>query len=214
VLVSGTATSTVSSNGGNYGLDTGPGTFNIIANDFNGLVAPPPGSATVPVDGVGFLTLTLRPTGSEQALTNNDFETDMSSWTVSEGAAAGVSTLAAHTGNSSLLLSNLVTVSQSGAVSDMSRPLLSFWYKNKQPFTVEFLGDGALVGAGGTVPLQTHTLQPTADWTHFTAQLNTDGNYTGPIGVKFQNNSAAEIFIDEVSIAAGPYKTYLPVVFK
>jgi hypothetical protein len=93
--------------------------------------------------------------------------------------------------------------------------LLSFWYKNNQPFTVEFLGDGALVGMGGIVPLQTHTLQPAASWTHFKAQLNTDGDYTGPVGVKFQTGATtAQIFIDEVSIAAGPYKTYLPVVFK
>jgi hypothetical protein len=34
------------------------------------------------------------------------------------------------------------------------------------------------------------------------------------LGVNFNNSASANIFIDEVSIATGPLKTYLPIMFK
>ncbi|MBN1218828.1 MAG: fibronectin type III domain-containing protein [Anaerolineae bacterium] len=218
VMVSSTTTSTISS-GGQFNLVTGPGDFEVIANNFNGLVAPPAAAVTVPPGGAGYLTITLRPTDVEQAIRNNDFETDLSDWSVSDGAAAGVSTLDRHTGHGSLRLSNAVNVSQTGVVTGMQRPLLSLWYQNDVPFTVEFLGEGVgttWLGATDLNPQQTRTLEAVGEWTHFIMALGATDVYTGSVGVNFSYNggAGANIFIDEVSIAAGPYQTYLPVVFK
>jgi hypothetical protein len=174
---------------------------------------------TVPVNGVGALTITLRPTGTNQALVNNDFETDLSNWNVSDGTAGSDSNTDRHTGNRSLWLSNTVSISQTGTVSGMRKPLLSFWHKNDVPFTVQFLGEGlggSSLGSMALSPAQTQTLGVTSDWTHFTLDLGSSEVYTGEIGVNFNytGGAGANIFVDEVSIAAGPYKTYLPIALK
>jgi hypothetical protein len=220
VSVSGTATSTLSANGGDYTLSTGAaGTFDIVASNFDGLLAPPTTAVTVTSNAVGVLTITLRPTGADQAIRNNDFETDLSDWNVSDGSAASASNVARHTGNRSLWLSNTVSVSQTGAGSGIRRPLLSFWYKNNVPFTVEFLGEGiggSSLGITALSPVQTQTLEAVGDWTHFILELGASDAYTGNVGVNFNysGGAGANVFIDEVSIATGPYKNYLPVVFK
>jgi hypothetical protein len=207
VAVSGTLTSTLSGNG-RYALDTGAGTFDVIAGGFGNLVAPPAGQVTVPLNGVGVLDITLRPTGANQGLNNNDFETDLSGWNISDGSAAGLSGQNSHTGNGSLLISNTVTVSQTGAVSGMLNPLLSFWVNADTPFMVEFLGDGLST-------VQTKSLSATNGWQHVTLDWSSTGVYTGAVGVIFSyTGSGANIFIDEVSIAEGPYRTYLPIVMK
>jgi hypothetical protein len=90
---------------------------------------------------VGTLVITLRPTGTNQALSNNDFETDLSNWNA-DSVGANVSNADRHTGERSLWISNTVSISQTGAVTGMSNPLLSFWYKNDAPFTVELLAEG------------------------------------------------------------------------
>jgi len=208
VAVSSTVTSTLSTNGGQYLLDTGAGTFDVIANDFGDLIAPPARQVTVPVNGVGTLDITLRPTGADQGLQNNDFEMDLSNWNSSDGNAAGVSAEAFHTGDGSLLISNTVTVSQTGVVNGMLNPLLSFWVNANTSFNVEFLGPGLSA-------IQTRTLDATAGWQHITIDWFTMGVYTGEVGVRFSyTGPGAEIFIDEVSIAEGPYKTYLPIMMK
>jgi hypothetical protein len=220
VSVSGTTTSTQSTNGGNYTLPTGAaGAFDIVASNFNGLLAPPATAVTVTSNTVGVLTITLRSTGTDQAIRNNDFETDLSNWNVSDGSAASASNMARHTGNRSLWLSNTVSVSQTGVVSGMRSPLLSFWYKNNVPFTIKFLGEGiggSSLGIAALSPVQTQTLEAVSDWTHFTFELGASDVYTGEVGVNFSytDGAGANIFIDEVSIAAGPYKIYLPIVFK
>jgi hypothetical protein len=213
VTVSGTATSALSTKG-QYVLDTGAGTFDVVASDFGDLVAPPAAAVTVPVNGVGILDITMRPTGANQGLQNNDFETGLSNWNISAGSAAGVSGADAHTGNGSLLISNTVTVSQTGVVTGMLNPLLSFWYKTDAPFTVEFLSNGSdLTGLNTS---QTKVLDDTSGWQHITIDWFTTGVYTGEVGVRFGYTGAAgaNIFIDEVSIAEGPYKTYLPVLMR
>jgi hypothetical protein len=213
VTVSGTAISTLSANGGQYVLDTGAGTFAVFAADFGDLAAPPVAPVTVPANGVGVLDITLRPTGVKQGLQNNDFETDLSHWNISNGSAAGVSAEDFHTGNGSLLISNTVTVSQTRVVTGMLNPLLSFWYHADTPFAVEFLGNQAGVTSLSTSP--TITLAATSGWQHVTIDWFTTGVYTGGVGVRFNyTGTGANIFIDEVSIAKGPYKTYLPLMMK
>jgi hypothetical protein len=216
VSVSGTSTSTLSA-GGDYGLETGVGTFEIVANDFDNLAAPPATSVTVPSNGVGTLVITLRPTGTNQALGNNDFETDLFNWNA-DSVGANVSNADRHTGERSLWISNTVSISQTGAVTGMSNPLLSFWHKNDTPFTVEFLAEGVSgspLGAAALSPVQTQTLAAVSDWTFFTLELASNTVYTGNLGVNFSYTGAgANIFVDEVSIAAGPNKIYLPIMSK
>lgn len=218
VSISGTNESTVSINGGNYLLPTGdPGTFAIVASDFNGLSAPPATLVTVPsAEEIGTLTITMRP--PDNIITDNDFESGLSSWNISSGAAAGVSEEAWHTGRRSLRISDTVSISQTGVVSGMANPLLSFWYKSEAGFSVEFLGEASAnpIQTQAVEPVQTQNLDPVADWTHVTLELGTSDVYSGELGVNFaySGGSGANIFIDEVSIGAGPYKIFLPVVVK
>ncbi len=220
VSAQGTATSTTSTNGGSYILSTGgAGTFNIKANDYDGLVAPPPISVTVTANGIANLDIMLRPTGAAQAIQNNDFETDLSHWNVSDGTAAAASAAAKRTGVGGLQITKSVEVSQTGTVSGMLNPLLSFWYKNSaDTFTVELLGTPSLgsLQQQSIGPVTIKTLDPVSDWTHVTLDMGLTDVYTGDVGVNFKYAGGArvDIAVDEVSLAAGPKRIYLPVVFK
>lgn len=207
VSVSGTTTTTLSGSGGYYQLATGAeGTFDIKADDYNGLVAPPPTAVTIAQDSTGYLTITLRPTGAHQALSNNDFEVNLSNWNVS--GSANVSNIERHTGSGSLLLSSGAVISQTGSVTNMRFPLLSFWYKtdNDATLTVDFLETSGVV--------QTKILGTAGDWTHVTIDSDLGESYTGLAGVKFTHAGGTNIFIDEVSLAAGLHKAYLPLILK
>jgi hypothetical protein len=207
VSVSGTSTSTVSTNNGNYQLATGSdGTFAVKADDFNGLVAPPATAVSTTQDTPGVLNITLRPVGTGQIIANNDFESDLSNWSTT--GPASVTGAEQHTGNSSLLLAGGATASQSGPATDMRFPLLSFWYKSEAgtTMTVE-IWDG-----GG--PLKTQSLAAAGDWTFVTIESGLGQSYSGPVGVRFSQSGSGNVYIDEVSIAAGPLKTYLPLIFK
>jgi hypothetical protein len=149
----------------------------------------------------------LRPGGGQQAVQNSDFETDLANWAISDGAAAARSTGDRHSGQASLSLTGPVEVSQTNAVSDMDRPILSFWYKSDTDFSVEFLTDGG--------PAQTQTVEASSDWTHAVLASGLGANHSGQVGVKFSHSGgAANIYIDEVSIAAGPLNAFLPLVIK
>lgn len=220
VSIDGTAISTSSVNGGNYALSGGgPGTFNIVAGNHNGLVAPPAASVTVPTNGIATLDITLRPTGSAQAITNNDFETDLSGWNSSDASAASVAAAAKHSGGAGLHLTQTVQISQTNAVANMPNPLLSFWYKSDASFSVDLLGTpigNNAVQAQAIGPIKTQALNAVAGWTHVTLDMNLTDAYTGEVGVNFSySGGPASIAIDEVSIAAGPAsRVYLPILFR
>ena len=219
VSISGTVTSTVSANGGNYALSGGgPGTFTITAGNYNGLAAPPPASVTVPANGSVTLDIVLRPTGAGQALTNNDFETDLSGWNVSNGLTAAISSTAKHSGQNGLAITNSSQVSQTNSVAAMPNPLLSFWYKSDTVFSVDLLGEpanAAPIQAQAVSPISTKLLNPVTSWTYVTLDMGLSGAYTGTVGVNFTTSSAANIAIDEVSLAAGPTnKLFLPLIIK
>jgi len=207
VSISGTSASTVSSGSGNYQLATGAdGTFDIKADDFNGLVAPPVTAVSTTQDTPGTLTITMRPAGTEQVIANNDFESDLSNW--STGGPASVTGAEQHTGSGSLLLTGGATASQSGSTTDMRFPLLSFWYKSETDttLTVEVLNGGG--------PIKTKSLATASDWIFVTVESGLGKDYRGPVGAKFSQSGSGNIYIDEVSIAAGPFKIYLPITFK
>ena len=97
----------------------------------------------------------------------------------------------------------------------MFNPLLSFWYKSDSPVSVEFLGDAAALGAASLETLNSKTLPAAAEWTHTTLEFASGQVYTGTVGVNFNHSGgSANIFIDEVSIATGPKKVFLPVMVK
>jgi hypothetical protein len=207
VSISGTANSTLSGAGGEYALASGgPGTFSIVANDFGGLIAPPPAAISIPANDIGVVNITLRPSGAAQALQNNDFETNLDSWTASSGAAA-VSTTDSHSGLGSLWLNDTVDVSQANNITNMDRPVLSFWYKSDTAFTVEFLADAGTVSA--------KLLPPSSEWVHTTLESGLGDDYSGLAGAKFSHSGGpANIYIDEASIGVGPLKSFLPIVVK
>jgi hypothetical protein len=208
VSVQGTATSTVSS-AGSYILPTGAGTFTIVADDFNSLVAPPATTVSVPLNGLASLDISLRPGGADQVLDNNDFESDLSGWSVSDGAAAAVSMAEAHSGQGSLLISDTVEISQTQVISSLRNPRLSFWHKNEAPFSVELLAEGLTMTA-------TRSITSSSEWTFATMQLADNGVYSGTVGLKFSygGGPGTTIFIDEVSLSDGPYQIFAPFVLK
>jgi hypothetical protein len=207
ISLSGTTISTVSS-GGSYILPTGAaGDFDIFANNFLGLTAPPPATVNVPTGGSGTLDIVLRPTGTAQALANNDFEDNLGPWQSSNSAAANLSNADQHSGLRSLGISNTASIWQTNPIALIDRPLLSFWYRSDAPFSADILASSGVV--------QTVDLAPTSDWTHARIESGLGEGYSGPIGVNFSYSGVpASIFIDEVSIAAGPFKTRLPIIVK
>jgi hypothetical protein len=196
--------STISDSGGQYVIPTGgPGTFSVAAADFNGLIAPPPVSVSVPANGIGIVNITLRPAGTGQGIGNNDFEENLDAWDIT--GAAGISTADRHSGQGSLLITDAAEVSQTNPVTDMDKPLLSFWYKSDANFTVDFVD--------GVGPVTTRMLNASVDWAHIRLESGLGNDYSGPVGVQFSyNGEPANIYIDEVSIAAGPEKIFLPIV--
>ena len=215
VGISGTTTSGVSMNGGQYFLPTGAGTFEVGATDTAGLVAPPVASVSVPNNtSNGRLDIMLRPAGSAQALTNNDFEADLTGWSATGNAAQ--SGLDSHTGQGSLAIFGTATISQTGNLMDTFNPVLSFWYKSDAPFTASLVGSNTTLPGQPLSELRSVSLPATGEWTHTTLDLNSTGVYSGSIGAQFSYDDGGSpgIFIDEVSLAAGPRRTFLPVVVK
>ncbi|MCB0166256.1 MAG: hypothetical protein KDI79_18645 [Anaerolineae bacterium] len=206
VSIDGTSTTTTSEADSTYALETGGGgNFDIVASSFGGLVAPPMTTLNVPSGGIEELDLMLRPTGSAQGLTNNDFETDLSDWT--GGGSASASTADRHTGERSLLITNSTTISQVNSITGMNRPLLSFWYKSDSSFTVEFLD--------GSDGVATKELSPVAEWTYAWLDSGLGEDYSGQVGARFTyTGGTANIYIDEVSIGEGPLRTYFPLLLR
>lgn len=213
VMVSGGPTSTVSLGGGQFFLPTGAGTFPVVAGSTAEYTAPPTSTATVADNTSNSppLLITMRPTGAAQALTNNDFETDAAGWGISGSAAQ--SGLDAHTGQGSLLMSGMAIVSQTGSLSNTFNPALSFWYRADAPFTASILGSSDNLHVLAQSTLLSATLPTAADWTFVALDAGFTGVYSGTIGAAFSAGSG-EIFIDEVSLAAGPRRVFLPIVVK
>ncbi len=203
VAISGTAISTVSGNGGNFVLATGAdGTFYVKANDFEGFTAPPAAAATTTATTVGRLTITMRP--PDDVISNYDFEAGLVDWDVS--GAASLSSAEAHSGAGSLALGGGGSAAQTGIAAAMDRPLLSFWHRSEDggSLTVEFLGESA--------PLQTRTVDSSGNWQHAIIESGLGDSYNGPLGVRFNHAAGADVFVDEVTIASGPRKTFLPLI--
>ena len=209
VTASGVTTPAVSGPNGLFTIATGAeGDFEVQAGDFEEFVAPPASQVTVTLSAPTYVTITLRPGGTGQALQNNDFETGAAPWQSSDGSPINTSNGQAHTGSGSLLLSGSASIFQHSTAADMGNPLLSFWYQADAPFTVQLLATGALT------PAVEANVGPAAEWTHYILDWRLNGTYSGAIGARFTPGAGGSAYIDEVSLAAGPERVYLPVVTK
>jgi hypothetical protein len=217
VTISGTTTSATSMNNGRYILPAGAGTFAVLATNKDNLVAPPAGSVTVPgLTENGQLDITMRPAGADQAIANGDFETELTGWQVSGSAAITGSDK--HSGQGSLALTGTSNVSQTNPITAVFNPLLSFWYKSDVGFEATLSGQiNETSGLGSqSTPVSRQTTLPAApDWTFATLDMSTAETITGDMAIQFETTgSGIAVFVDEVSLANGPQRQYLPAVFK
>jgi hypothetical protein len=219
VAISGTGSSTNTDNSGYYGLPLpAEGSYEVTASR-SGYGPPPPihidvysTTATIP------LTFTLRPL--DDVVVNGDFEGDLSGWTTT-GPAPTVVTSPLRSGDYSLAMSGTSGMTQTHSANGMHEPILSLWYKI---ITAETDGDDSfkacLYQTDPSNCATTFTVTPTADvdWTHQWLTLALDEVYTGPLGISFNleqdGSEPTTVYLDEVSLGQGPYKTYLPLMVK
>lgn len=210
IRASGVPGPATSGSNGRYTLPTGAdGTFEVQAEDFDGLAAPPASSVNVTSAAQTDLTITMRPTGPNQAIRNGDFETDTSQWRHSGGSAVIILIGDnGHSGGGSMLLNSGISVFQTNTVTSMYNPLLSFWYKSEVPMTVQILGTEALN------PVREEVAGPVSEWSHFIMEWELQQDYTGPIGARLTPDAGGKVFIDEVSLGPGMHPAYLPEITK
>jgi len=216
VAISGTGSSTNADGSGRYGLPLpAEGSYQVAASH-SGYGSPPAISidvysttTTIP------LTFTLRP--PDDVVTNGDFESGLSDWTTT-GATPTVVTSPLRSGDYSLALSGTSGISQTHSVNGMHAPTLSFWYKIANADSDDSF-QACLYQNDPSDCVSTFAVTPTADvdWTHQWLSLGLDEVYTGPLGISFGlqwNGSGTTVYLDEVSLGAGPYKIYLPLMVK
>jgi hypothetical protein len=218
VITATPATSPATSlSNGFYSLPTGAGAFSVKATDTGGFIAPPAADVIVPSGTTnGYLDITMRPVGNNQAISNGDFETDLSGWQVSGGVA--VTDTDNHSGQGSMAISGAGTVSQSNVITNVFNPLLSFWYKSDTTFSAELIGATAgsnQLHSQAISALRTATIPAAADWTFASLDMGDTETITAEMGVNFSlSGPTGTVYIDEVSIAEGPLRSYLPVIFR
>lgn len=203
--------------GGAFELNTGAGDFSVqaIAGNYSSSVI----SVTVPtVTAIVPLTLTLRP--PDEAITNGDFDAGLAGWTLG-GTPAVTSSAEFRSGGGSMALTGNGSASQITSVTNMYRPVLSFWYKlagdGNDTFSAYITPSG-----GGVWSLNSSSFTTPGDWQFVSLPLNQSEVYTGPILVSFdltQSGGLSDtvVYVDEVSVGkswGGPNKSYLPVVLK
>jgi hypothetical protein len=219
VAISGTASSTTTGGSGRYGLAIpAEGSYEVTASH-SGYGSPP----AIPIDVYSTtttvpLTFTLRP--PDDVVVNGDFEGNLSGWTTT-GTAPTVVTSPLRSGDYSLAVSSNSGMTQTHSVSGMHEPTLSFWYKIA---TSETDGDDSfqacLYQNDPSACAATFAVTPTADvdWAHQWLALGLDEVYTGPVGISFNleqdGSEPTTVYLDEVSLGKGPYKTYLPLMVK
>jgi hypothetical protein len=200
----------------NLGLaGAGNYTFTVVA--VGGWSAPPPVQAWLQLTSTPFLSFTLRP--PDNVVGNGDFENNLAEWQVS-GPPPAIVASGRRSGSASLRLTDTVSISQTGLISNSYQPVLSFWYKvegsdGNDTFTAH------LFGSDGTTPANSFSTAANSDWQQAWLPLNLADVYTGPVGVQFSlaqgGEPQAAVYLDEVSLGAswgGPNDTYLPVTFK
>ncbi|MFQ5575961.1 MAG: hypothetical protein ACE5G8_03120 [Anaerolineae bacterium] len=235
VWVSSTLTATTA--GGYVNIPTGAGTFGLTATLSGGWTSPQPVHVTVVSTETVPVTLTLRP--PDDFIVNGDFEGTLAGWSHTLTAPTFI-TQAQRSGGNSLCITGTAALTQTGAVSKMYQPVLSFWYRlagagGGNTLTAEIFGPGDLTP---TTPLAFNA--DSNGWRHAYLPLNLEGapasgsgsfigtggsfwlplagTYSGDIGVRFAASGAqTAVCLDEVSVGStwgGPFKLALPLILK
>lgn len=216
VSAAGVATTTSTTAGG-FKLQTGAGSFQLQATAGTNTsallpVAVPSTTIVVP------FTITLRP--PDEAITNGDFSTGLTGWSLS-GTTPTTSSVEFRTPGRSLQLTGSSGVWQTTAVSGMYRPVLSFWYKlvgdGNDTFSAHITPSGS-----GIWSLADSSFTTPGDWQFVSLPLNQTEVYTGSITVSFDLTqtgglSDTVVYVDEVSVGkswGGPNKVFLPLLVK
>ncbi len=235
VAVSGTATRTVSTAGGQFSLTTGVGTFGITATTTGGWQSPSPVWADVPDSGTATISLTLRP--PDDFIANGDFDGSLAGWQHTL-AAPIFDTAAPRAGDASLCITETGMLTATAAVTDMYRPTLSFWVRapgdGTDALTAEIFVPGVISSTAATT-----ITADTGGWQHVflplnvsaipvtgTAQFGGSGIfpqrelYSGDVSVRFsvaQNGAPTQFCLDEISAGSqwgGANKVFLPLVMR
>ncbi len=228
---SGGLTTTTSGSGGSYSLVTGPGTFSITATTTTGWQTLEPITVTTTVTRAIPLTLTLSP--PDNFIKNGGLEGTFAGWTQTLTMPASFVKDGNRSGTYSLRIFGSGGLSQTGSVSNMYRPVLSFWHKvdggdGDDRLTVQIAGQNTL----RTIEPRTLLLpitppltitQPSGGWRHLSLPLVLSGTevYSGDLSVSFIVTQVGPMtttfYLDEVSFGGslgGPNKIYLPLVLK
>ena len=233
VAVSNTLTTTISQTDGTFQLTTGSGTFAITATHPAGWFSLDPISVTTSISTAALLTFTLAP--ADTFVENGGLEGTFDGWSqdlIGTLTQASFVTSNVRSGAYSLRIFGSGGLSQTGVVSNMYRPTLSFWHKvedadGDDSLVVTISSDNAsskdsrrTIYLPATPPLVIS--QTTSGWQHISYPLLLSGTevFSGDLSVAFrvtQVGTPTTFYVDEVSFGrtcCGPYKVYLPMVSK
>lgn len=204
VTVPQTGATTTTDLQGQYNLSLPePGTYSLTVGAV-GFGPPPPVPFTVQSGTVDLaVPLTLRP--PVEGIANGDFENGVNGWATS--GSPQVQSVTLRSGAQSLRLPVGASVEQTFTVSDMYKPLLSFYAQTD--------GGTLTVTSGGETLL---TVTDSAGWTHYWAPFEIASQvYTGQLDVRFACQGGGDVYLDEVSVGkspGGPIETSAPYVVK
>ncbi len=209
ITLVGTGRSTTSQPGGSFSL-TPPvyGQVYTLTADAGGYGSPLPISAAVPdPSSLALVTFTLKP--RDNAILNGEFETDTSGWTVETEGAGGAAVVGGgeqRSGDASLELTGPLTLSQVADLHDVYNPNVAFWYKPESgPLEVRLEGDTASAS---------RVLSGGSGWQFAWLDLRQHEATNGTITVSFRLADGGRATLDEVSLGSGPYRNYLPIIFR
>ena len=229
-----TMTVTTSQPGGQYDLVTGGGAFAITATHAAGWHTLDPISVTLTLTQVVPLSLTLSP--PDNFIANGGLEGTLDGWTqdlMGTMPQASFDESDRRSGRYSLRIFGSGSLSQTGVVSGMYRPVLSFWHKVEKgngddTLVVQIAGD-SVSQPGGSQSVVLPATQPltitqtTAGWQHVALPLALTGTdiYSGNLSLQFSVDRAGMtptiFYLDEISFGrswGGPNRVYLPLILK
>jgi hypothetical protein len=155
------------------------------------------------------INFTLKP--ANDVITNGDFESDVSDWTLT-GAGSGVVFSGGHrSGVASLALTGPVSLTQAASISNAHNPTVSFWLKPALSGGDTF----QVVLETGTISVsKTFTAAAAGEWQHAWLPLNVPEPFSGPITVSFDlsGGQVSQVSLDEVSLGDGPHTVFLPII--
>lgn len=234
VLADGGVISTTSGTDGQYSLNAGAGTFAITAQTEAGWQTLGPITQTLSVSTTSALTLTVYP--PDRVLSNGGLEGDLLGWTQTLTATPNQHAFLAEnqrSGSHSLIISGTGQLAQTQVVTDIYRPVLSFWYQlqggdGDDSLVAHIWADSAqTLQLGQTILLPATApltlTQTTAGWQQASLPLVLSGTeiYSGNLTVQFMVNQVGltptQVYLDEVVLGrawGGMKKLNLPVIFK